>query len=725
MMAISMLPANALALDLGGAAAVGSEAAVEESVVDAPVVEETAGEPTGDGDSEVITEAALRSAIAEGRWCELTSDITLTADLTVPAGSGISIAEGVTLTVPKGVKLINNGSIDVYSGGKIKLAGTISGRSSIFTYASTFQDLQMVETLSECGAPSIISIVEGNITLRDDLVVHSGVQYAVQEFSTLTVPKGVTLTTEAYSEESDYIGMLSVYGKLVVKGTLCNNGYVSLNDGGSIDMSGSYSGLSEIQVNVYDQESLDAAVALQESGVHVAFMIFDDFTLSEDLTISEESGLYVWGSLIVPKGVVLTNKGICNVGSPEGEALLHIKGQFVNNGSVNVWGDGKLVNEGVYSGSGNINAPEAEVIGIDQGIKAPEISLSCVASSGKPQLTWDAQSSAVKYEVWRATSKNGTYYRQGTTTGTSYTNTGAVAGKTYYYKVRAVDANGEYSEFSTVKNITCDYARPNVSITTNAETGKPKLTWDAVEGATKYEVYRATSKNGTYSKMYTTTGTTYNNTTAVAGKTYYYKVRALGASSYATSAYSTVDYITCDCAKPVVSISCNATTGKPKLTWSAVSGATKYEIWRATSKNGTYTKIYTTSNTYFNNTAAEANKSYYYKVRAIGGSSYATSAYSTMVSITCDCARPVVSITTNSSGKPKLTWSAVDGATKYEIWRATSSGGTYTKIYTTSNTYFNNTSAVAGKTYYYKVRAIGSSSYATSAYSTVKSITCK
>ena len=358
-------------------------------------------------------------------------------------------------------------------------------------------------------------------------------------------------------------------------------------------------------------------------------------------------------------------------------------------------------------------------------LTAPSVSISCVASSGKPRLTWAAVSGAAKYEVWRSASKDGTYYKQGTTTGTSYTNTGAVAGKTYYYKVRAVSASGEYSDYSAVKNMTCDYAQPVVSISCTASTGKPKLTWSAVSGATKYEIWRATSSNGTYTKMYTTTNTYYNNTSAVAGKTYYYKVRAIGSSSYATSAFSTVKNMTCDCAQPVVSISCKASTGKPVLSWAAVDGAVKYEVWRSTSKNGTYYKQGTTTGTTYTNTGATANTTYYYKVYAVGSSSYAKSAASTVVNMTCDCAQPVVSITTNSSGKPKLTWSAVSGATKYEIWRATSKNGTYTKIYTTSNTYFNNTTAKSGYTYFYKVRAIGSSSYATSAYSSIVSAKCK
>lgn len=53
-----------------------------------------------------------------------------------------------------------------------------------------------------------------------------------------------------------------------------------------------------------------------------------------------------------------------------------------------------------------------------------------------------------------------------------------------------------------------------------------KLNWTKVSGAKGYEVYRATSKNGTYKKVATTKRTSYQDKDLSSGKTYYYKVRA-------------------------------------------------------------------------------------------------------------------------------------------------------------------------------------------------------
>ena len=65
-----------------------------------------------------------------------------------------------------------------------------------------------------------------------------------------------------------------------------------------------------------------------------------------------------------------------------------------------------------------------------------------------------------------------------------------------------------------------------------------KVSWDKVNHAEKYSVYRATSKDGTYSKIATTTKLSYKDTTAKAGKRYYYKVKAFAEGKYKRSYYS-------------------------------------------------------------------------------------------------------------------------------------------------------------------------------------------
>ena len=375
---------------------------------------------------------------------------------------------------------------------------------------------------------------------------------------------------------------------------------------------------------------------------------------------------------------------------------------------------GHSYSDGICTNCGDVNGR----------VEAPVVKITNKASNGKPSLSWDAVNGAVEYEVYRATSKTGKYSRVKTTTGTSYTNTSATTGKTYYYYVVSIDEDGIASESSSIVSRTCDLAQPAITLSNVASSGKIKISWDEVDGAVEYEVYCATSESGTYSRIKTTTSTSLTNTSTTAGKTYYYKVRAIAEKSAANSAYSEVKSQTCDLAKTTVTLSNVASTGKIKISWKAVEGATKYEVYRATSKNGTYSRISTTSSTSTTNTKGEAGKTYYYKVRAICDVDAAAAAYSAVKSLTCDLAQPDVSIAL-SSKKPKVSWDKVTGAVSYKVYRATSKSGTYSLVKTTTSLSYKDTKATSGKTYYYKVIAVCSNTEGNSAYSSIVSIKSK
>ena len=353
-------------------------------------------------------------------------------------------------------------------------------------------------------------------------------------------------------------------------------------------------------------------------------------------------------------------------------------------------------------------------------------------SQGRPTLKWNAVSGAAKYEVYRARSMNGDYIKYSTVTGTSYTNTSYIEnGNTYYYKVRALDANGTAGAWSSIVSVTYRAASTGtLSAPTvtggNDSQGRPTLKWNAVTGAAKYEVYRARSKDGTYTKYSTTTGTAYTNSSYLtSGATYYYKVRALDANGNA-GPYSAVVSVTCrlKLTAPTVTGSTDS-QGRPTLKWNAVTGAAKYEVYRARSKDGDYIKYSTVTGTSYTNTSYLANgTTYYYKVRALGSDGTA-GPDSTPVSVTYKApfGAPLVTGSKDSQGRPALKWDKVTDAAKYEVYRARSKNGTYSLMSTQSATGYTNTSYLAnGTTYYYKVRALKASGTA-SAYSSVVTIT--
>ena len=262
-------------------------------------------------------------------------------------------------------------------------------------------------------------------------------------------------------------------------------------------------------------------------------------------------------------------------------------------------------------------------------------------------------------------------------------------------------------------------AAPVLKITTSA--GKPQISWNAVDGATKYWIYRST--DGKNFKYYdSTTKTSYTNKSTSIGTTYYYKVKAVktvDGTNY-TSDLSGAKSILCKPAAPTVSI--YRTNGKPQLKWSAVTGATKYWIYRST--DGVNFKYFdSTTKTSYTNSGAASGTKYYYRVKAVAvvNGNNVASANSGTKSLMTTLAKPTVSITT-SNGKPKITWKAVTGADKYYVYRSTD-GKNFSYYDSTTKLSYTNTGAKKNTKYYYKVKAICSANTnANSAYSAVVSI---
>ena len=335
-------------------------------------------------------------------------------------------------------------------------------------------------------------------------------------------------------------------------------------------------------------------------------------------------------------------------------------------------------------------------------------------AQGRPTLKWNAVTGAAKYEVYRARSKDGTYTKYSTTTGTAYTNSSYLtSGTTYYYKVRALDANGNAGPYSAVVSVTCrlKLTAPTVTGGNDAQ-GRPTLKWNAVTGAAKYEVYRARSMNGDYVKYSTVTGTSYTNTSYLAnGTTYYYKVRALG-SDGSYGPYSTPVSVTYKApfGAPLVT-GRKDSQGRPALKWDKVTDAAKYEVYRARSKDGTYSLMSTQSATGYTNTSYLANgTTYYYKVRALKANGTA-SAYSSVVTITYGTvptpAAPAMRSAKADSAGITVSWDTAANAVTYNVYRTADAGSSWTQVASSvKGSSYKDTTVQKGVKYGYKVRGV-------------------
>ena len=247
-----------------------------------------------------------------------------------------------------------------------------------------------------------------------------------------------------------------------------------------------------------------------------------------------------------------------------------------------------------------------------------------VASASSMKITWAKATGVSGYEVWYATSENGTYKNTKTTSESNYTQTGLKAGTTYYYKIRSyktVSGIKVYSAYTSVTSKKLTVPKPTNVKLANSDATSLKISWSEVADASGYEIHRATSETGKHSKIETITSGTivsYTNKNLTNNKTYYYKIRAYktvsGVKKY--SSYCSILSKKVTLAKPTLTAAAKSKTSI-KLSWAKVPGATKYEIYRSTSKNGTYKKIKTVTTVSYTNTKLTSDKTYYYKVKAV------------------------------------------------------------------------------------------------------------
>jgi fibronectin type 3 domain-containing protein len=96
-------------------------------------------------------------------------------------------------------------------------------------------------------------------------------------------------------------------------------------------------------------------------------------------------------------------------------------------------------------------------------------------------------------------------------------------------------------------------------------------------------------------------------------------------------------------------------------------------------------------------------------VDATAPSSAGNSVNSAQVSAVPTLGVPMNLVATPGNAQVSLTWTAVAGASSYQVWRSTMSGSGYTQVGTPSGTSFNNGSLTNGTMYYYVVRAVSGS----------------
>ena len=285
----------------------------------------------------------------------------------------------------------------------------------------------------------------------------------------------------------------------------------------------------------------------------------------------------------------------------------------------------------IVSGDGEDYSARYEKGWTTRFLKNPTIS-SVANYYGGPKISWSKASGASKYYVYRKT-KSTSWKYVGSTTSTSYVDKSAKSDTKYYYAVKSLDGDSASYHSTSHFNDTCktiNYLAAPVVKASNETSTAIKVSWGKVSGAQKYYVYRKAGSAKSWTKVKTTTSTSYTDKNVKNGTTYKYMVKAIDGSI--VSGYNSSGTSIKRLAAPKPS-SVKSSKSGVTFKWGKVSGVSGYYVYRKTG-TGSYKKIATVKGykkVSYLDKSAKKGKTYTYMVKAYSGST--TSAYRTGLKI--------------------------------------------------------------------------------------------
>ncbi len=286
------------------------------------------------------------------------------------------------------------------------------------------------------------------------------------------------------------------------------------------------------------------------------------------------------------------------------------------------------------------------------------------------------------------------------------------------YTVRDISAGNELERWSPYVDVSYRNAPEGLAVT-SLSWDSLSVVWNAVAGADGYELWRKGGSSVDFEIFGYFTEPNRIFRSLSPGTKYDFKVRCMNEvygrlypSSLFSAVKSGIPLRWVDMRQQPVVV--NGT--KLRISWVAVEGVSGYELWRATSLTGAYTRVYRGGMTQYTNTGLTPGTRYYYKARAwkaVTSKTYYGPWAQPIAAVPLD--RPVItSAVATSSTRVLLTWEAVAGATGYKVFMSGTPAGDYAAVRTVNTTSLTVTGLSAWTPYYFKVqpyRRIYTSSY--------------
>ena len=349
-------------------------------------------------------------------------------------------------------------------------------------------------------------------------------------------------------------------------------------------------------------------------------------------------------------------------------------------------------------------------VALGQGATVPVLTASA-DTANQVDISWTEVAGATEYSLWRYQHDTERWAPIDTSIeGTTYTDTTVVAGKTYTYQVSA-DGEQTWSNRdlgqSAVTVGAYDASTVNTPSATSSMIG---LSWSMVTGATSYELWRYDNSWATVGG--TITATSYSDSAVEIGKTYYYQVRAKGPDG--DGAWSNRVNATVPTTTPGAPQSFDASPGdgQATLSWEAPisnggSAITSYE-YRYQMSGGSWSNWMDNGMSRTATVGSLTNESAHnFEVRARNANGAGLVAADTATPMSTVPGIPSgLGVTSTGPTEITLSWSAVDGATSYQLQRRTNGGDWGTPMDAGSGTTYTDMDLAPSTTYDYEVRAV-------------------
>ncbi len=286
-------------------------------------------------------------------------------------------------------------------------------------------------------------------------------------------------------------------------------------------------------------------------------------------------------------------------------------------------------------------ASDTAIVTINPSATAPSAPVGLTAtatSSSQIDLTWTAGSTnETGFKVERGPTAAGPFSQIAATTAPAYSDTGLSPATTYFYRVRATNAQGDspYSGTASAATFQSVPAAPTALAAAAASASQINLSWtDNSTNETGFKVERASAAAGPFTQIATTTAASFSDSGLSEATTYYYRVRATNAagdSAYSNTASATTR-VTLPAA-PSALTAAAASASSISLAWTDNSlNETGFKVERATAAAGPFTQIATTTSASFSDSGLSEATTYYYRVcatNAAGDSAYSNTASAT------------------------------------------------------------------------------------------------